>query len=87
MGATMYTLNREQVKMLVELSENVYEADSIIEQYVEIYTIKEKLAFLKGMFDFQLIARLNGEGVDPSTSEEIDYYSILSAILNNRWGD
>jgi hypothetical protein len=83
----MYTINREQVKMLIELSEDVIEADGIIEKYVGLKSIKEKLAFLKGMFDFQLIARQDGKDIDEATSEKIDYYAILNAILNSRWGD
>jgi hypothetical protein len=78
--------NREQVKMLIELSDDVNEADNIIEKYVGFISIKEKLTFLRGMFDIQLITRQDGKDIDEATSEKIDYYSILNAISNSRWG-
>ncbi len=79
-------MNREKIRMLILLSKDVEEADTVIknEGFVEV---KEKLAFLKGMFDFALIGRRDDINVNSEASDKMDYYAILSTILNSRWED
>lgn len=47
-------MNREEIKALIELSSNVEEANNVIEDYVKIFSIEEKIAYLKGMFDVEI---------------------------------
>ena len=79
-------MNREKTRMLILLSKDVEEADSVIinEGFV---SVKEKLAFLKGMFDFALIGRRDDTAMSVESSDKMDYYAILSTILNSRWED
>ena len=67
--------DRDITKLLIETSPTVEEADKVIEDIFELDTIKEKIAFLKGMFDVENIAR---EEKDEST-----YYAMLNAIINS----
>lgn len=77
-------MNRERVKALIELSNSVEQADEIItnEGFV---SVKEKIAFLKGMFDFTVIGRHRDEMLNEEERDRMDYYSILSAIINAKW--
>lgn len=77
-------MNRERVKALIELSGTVEQADEIIKGE-GIIPVKEKIAFLKGMFDFSVIGRHREESVSEDDRDEMDYYSILSAIINAKW--
>ena len=47
--------------------------------------LHEKIAFLKGMFDFNLIGRFDGTEVHAADAEEMDYYAILNTIINGKW--
>lgn len=77
-------MTREKVKMLIQLSPTVEAADAVIEN--EGYTIvREKIAYLNGMFDFVLLGRSDAKTVDDRTAEEMDYYAILSTIINSKW--
>lgn len=77
-------MNQEQIKMLIELSPNVEEADKIIENE-NFHNVREKIAFLKGMFDFKLIGRYDDSTIQQQESQEMDYYAILSTIINSKW--
>lgn len=77
-------MKREQVKVLIELSANVQEADAIIQEE-GLETVREKLAFLKGMFDFKIIGRHDEGATSTAALENMDYYAILSAIINEKW--
>ena len=77
-------MNRERVKALIELSNSVEQADEIITREGFI-SIKEKIAFLKGMFDFKIIGRHREESLSEDVCDKMDYYSILSAIINAKW--
>lgn len=81
-------MNREKIKMLILLSKDVEEADSVIINQGFI-AVKEKIAFLKGMFNFTLIGRYSGSHdlLDTEVAYEMDYYAILSTILCSRWED
>lgn len=70
-------LTRTQVKILLETSTTVEEADEIINKNYNFESIREKVAFLKGMFDVQLI------GHEEKEPDEMDYFSILATIINH----
>lgn len=77
-------MNREKIKILIELAASVEEADAVITGQ-GFHSTKEKIAFLRGMFDFKLIGRNDGTDLDKSRIEEMDYYAILSTIINEKW--
>lgn len=77
-------MKREQIKALIQLSETVEDADEVI-QKEGFETVREKMAFLRGMFDFKLIGRSDIDGVDVNASLTMDYFAILSAIINEKW--
>lgn len=77
-------MKRERVKALIELSNNVEQADEIITREGFV-SVKEKIAFLKGMFDFTIIGRNRDEMLVEDERDKMDYYSILSAIINAKW--
>lgn len=69
-------LSREQVKILLETARTVEEADEVINKKFDFESIREKVAFLKGMFDVQLIGREENE------PDEMDYFSMLATIIS-----
>lgn len=73
-------------RYLIEFASSIEEANLIIENE-GCKTVGEKIAYLKGMFDFKLIGRYDDESISSEQSQEMDYYAILSAIINNRWED
>lgn len=79
-------MNREKIKMLIELSQTVEEADEIIVS-IGLTNVREKIAFLRGMFDFTLIGRRDDSQTSEIDAETMDYFAILSAIINTRWED
>lgn len=72
------TIKREQLKTLIEGSTNVKQADQYIEKYCGFKTIREKIAFLEGMFDVSIASRQNGSVRD-------DYEALLRTIINAKW--
>lgn len=77
-------MKREQIRMLIVLSPNVEEADKVIVN-AGFTAVREKIAFLKGMFDFNLVGRFDGTDVQEKDAEEMDYYAILNTIINGKW--
>jgi len=77
-------MKREKIKTLIELSQNVEEADSVIEN-AGYTNVREKIAFLDGMFDFTLVGRHVDDTVSQDEAYKMDYYAILSAIINTKW--
>ncbi|WP_299235804.1 hypothetical protein [uncultured Bacteroides sp.] len=69
-------LGRNQIKILLETSKTVAEADEVINNYFNFGSIKEKIAFLKGMFDVQII------GHEEKEPDEMDYFSMLATIIS-----
>ena len=70
----MEKLNREDLKLLIEISPNFEEANKLIEEQMNFSTTKEKIAFLKGMFDVGVIIDQK-----PDDSDELIYILLLSA--------
>lgn len=50
-------MQRERVQALIILSRNTEEADMEIVKFLGNVSTKEKIAFLRGMFDVQIISR------------------------------
>ena len=69
----------EMIKALIELSPTVEEADDIINEYFGFETSKEKIAFLKGMFEVEVI------DVKRDDSDEMIYNFMLNAIINAKY--
>jgi len=78
----MEVRSRKVIKILIEMSSNVEEADRVINENYNFKTISEKIAFLKGMFDIRLVSKHDGEGVSEEKSAEMDYWAFLNAIIN-----
>ena len=72
------TVKREQIKALIELSTSFEEADAVIETYTGNKTYAQKIAYLQGMFDCEII----GRHID---SEEADYKALLTSIIERKW--
>ena len=70
-------LSREQIKILLETSGTVEEADEVISKNFDFESIREKIAFLKGMFDIQIV------GHEEKEPDEMDYFSMLATIINH----
>ena len=66
-------MERQRVRALIILSRNTEEADSIIVKFLGNVSTKEKIAFLRGMFDVQMVSQAN--------DDETNYYMILNSIL------
>ena len=69
-------LSREQVKILLQTARTVEEADEVIIKNFDFESIREKVAFLKGMFDVQII------GHEEKEPDEMDYFSMLASIIS-----
>lgn len=78
-------VSREQVKLLIELSATTKEADEAIEESYGFKTIVEKMAFLKGMFDIQILFKDDADGVSKEQSEEMDYWTLLELIIHSKF--
>lgn len=66
---------KDLVRILIEISPTVEEANEVIDHFFGFETIKEKIAFLKGMFDVKCI--------DHDEKDEATYYAMLNAIINS----
>lgn len=64
--------SREKIKALIILSSTIEEADKIIVENYGFESIREKIAFLKGMFGLQIVGH---EELD-----EMTYYAMLNTI-------
>ena len=71
-------MKRAQIKALIELSSSFEEADKILEEYANILEYAQKIAYLQGMFDCEIIGR-------HVESEEADYKALLTSIVNKKW--
>lgn len=77
-------MHRDKIKLLIQFASTVEEADKIVEEQGFV-TIREKLAYLKGLFDFTLVGRSDCESVSEEQRDEMDYFSFLDAIISSRW--
>lgn len=79
----MNATRRERVKILIALSRTVEEADEVINNIYGFKTAGEKIAFLKGMFDVELISKHDADGIPEEKSVEMDYWAMLNAIIKD----
>ena len=70
-------LPRKKIKILLETSETVEEADEVISKNFDFESVREKVAFLKGMFDIQIV------GHEEKEPDEMDYFAMLASIINH----
>ena len=68
--------NREIIKTLIELSTDVEEADKVINENYDFKSIREKVAFLRGMFGVEVI------GHEKDEPDEMTYFAMLSTVIN-----
>lgn len=68
----------EAIKALIELADSVDDADAVIREYTGFTEVKEKIAYLQGLFGVTIFAR-DGDNIND------DYWAILSTIINNKW--
>lgn len=73
--------SREKIKLLIELSPTVEEADKTIEENYGFTTIAEKMAFLRGMFDIQVVSEHDAAGTSKERTAEMSYWAMLNAVL------
>jgi len=71
-------MKRRQIKALIELSTTYEEANEIIDTYTSCKDFAQKIAYLQGMFDCEIVGR-NIE------DEEADYITLLTSIINMKW--
>jgi len=71
--------SREKIKLLIELSGSVEEADSILEEEFP-NSVEGKYAFLRGAYDFSILFAEDGE----ANNAEKNYLPALSAIYKSR---
>ena len=77
----MKVTSRERVKLLIVLSRTVEEADKTISENYGFETVDEKIAFLRGMFDVELISKHDPDGISKEKSTEMDYWAMLDTII------
>lgn len=75
---------RDVVKTLIELSPTAEEADKVIEENYGFKSIAEKLAFIKGMFDVEVISIHVSDASKKEQSDQMIYWSMLNAIVVER---
>ena len=71
-------MGKDKVKALIELSTTFEQADGILKKYAELETDRERIAYLRGMFDCKIVGR-------SVSDEHTDYVALLTAIINQKW--
>lgn len=71
-------MEREKIKVLIELATSFEQADEAIKKYTDFSTDEERIAFLRGMFDCKIIGRSRSDA-------HTDYVALLTAIVNQKW--
>ena len=73
-------IERERTKAIIELAPDVDSADKAIVKFLGNVSTKEKIAFLRGMFDINIVRYDN----DPLPDETI-YKILLDGIVEAKW--
>lgn len=71
-------MNRKKIKCLIELSTNFEDADEILSKYTPFHSDEEKIAYLYGMFNCEIIDHNIG-------NIHTDYVALLTTIVNRKW--
>lgn len=71
-------MKRKQIKALIELSSSFEEANDIIEKYTDLRSYGQKIAYLQGMFDCEIVGH-------DTKDVEVDYVAILTSIVEHKW--
>ena len=79
----MKVSKRVRIKLLIAISKTVEEADEVISQNYNFETVKEKIAFLKGMFDVEVIDVHDADGTSKEESDKMTYFTMLNVIINS----
>ena len=74
--------SRTLIKALIPVAPSAEEADKLIVENFGFETTLEKIAFLKGMYDLEVIVREDGPSTTSKESAEQDYWAMLSAVMN-----
>lgn len=78
-------MTREKTRILILLSSTVEEADAIVIRESGYTNTSNKIAYLRGMFDVNLIGRADDDSTSENDSIEMDYFALLSTIINSKW--
>ena len=70
------------IKALIPIAPSAEEADKLIVENFGFETIPEKIAFLKGMYGVEVFAREDGHSATSEEKAEMDYWAMLSAVMN-----
>lgn len=70
-------MKRDKVKALIELSRDVDEVNAAIVEFLGNVTTKEKIAFLRGMFDVELFG-VCGKNMDDETIYHVFLDNLMS---------
>lgn len=70
-------LDRKQIKILLETAPTVEDADEIINKTFSFKSIREKVAFLKGMFDVEIV------GHEENEPDEMSYFAMLATVISS----
>ena len=71
-------MDRKKIRQLIELSTDFERADEILSKYTPFHSDEEKIAYLYGMFDCEIIDR-NINDI------HTDYVVLLTSIINEKW--
>ena len=74
--------SRTLIKALIPVAPSAKEADELIVKNFGFKTTLEKIAFLKGMYDVEVVVREESPYATSEESAEMDYWAMLSAIMN-----
>jgi hypothetical protein len=77
--------SRDVIKELLELSETSSQADSILEQHVGLRDTAQKIAYLRGMYDIELVSRRDDENATEEDKLKSDYLAYLATIIDLKW--
>ena len=72
-------MDREKVKVLIECSTSFEKADRIMSEYTRYKTLKEKIAFLEGMFDPRVVTLREDD------TDELKYRFLLEGIIRQKF--
>lgn len=82
---------REGIRALMSISSTEEVADEYAAKYSggsgnDVEDYKKRIIFLEKLFDIKQYASSNPENVDNLDKLRADYWGMLTAIINIRWG-